>query len=170
MTHPVDDDPAMASAIGRCSNNWTHAETALAMVFMELTGVDYAVAVTVFSFFKSTHTQRSVLKKLAKQVPFMTDELRDRLNGSLKAYLSLAEGRNELLHNPIGRSVEHQVYIMLRSPTPLAGKTPYLAKPISPSEIDVLSVKIKELVRELYDIDRAIGAARFAAAQAKAPL
>lgn len=137
------------------------------MIFMELTEIDYAIAVTVFSFFKSTHTQRSVLKKLAKQVSFMTDELRDRLNGTLKAYLSLAEGRNELLHNPIGRSVEHQVYIMLRSSAPLAGETPYLAKPISPSEIDALSVKIKELVRELYDIDRAIRAARFAATQAK---
>lgn len=49
------------------------------MIFMELTGIDYAVAVTVFSFFKSTRTQSSVLKKLAKQASFMTDELRERL-------------------------------------------------------------------------------------------
>ncbi len=163
MPHPVDDDPAMASAIGRCSNNWTHAETVLAMIFMHLTETDYAIAVTVFSFFKSTRTQKDVLRKLAKLLPFMTADLRDQLTRSLKTYLSLAESRNQLLHNPIGRSVEHQVYIMLRSPIPLPGEVPYQVKPISPSEIDALSAEIKQFVRDLHDLEKAIRTARFTA-------
>src|SRR6185437_1592589 len=101
MVHPVDDDPEMASAIGRCSNNWTHAETILAWIFTSLTGAEHTIAVTVFSFFKTIRTQSDVLKKLANLSPFMTDELRNRLKQSLKTYLALAEGRNQLLHNPI---------------------------------------------------------------------
>jgi hypothetical protein len=161
MPHPVDDDPIMASAIGRCSNQWTHAETRLAWIFSNLTNTDIAIAVTVFSFFKSTRTQRDVLKKLAKLSPFMTEELRERLTKSLKTYCALAEGRNQLLHNPIGRSVENQVYIMLRSQTPAHGELPYHTKPISASEIDELSNSIKTLNLELLDLSDSIGKARF---------
>src|SRR5438045_7366203 len=106
----------MASAIGRCSNNWTHAEATLSSIFRHLTSTTLPVTVTVFSFFKSTRTQRDVIRKLCKITPFMTDELNTRLNDALKTYLGLAEERNELLHNPIGRSVENQAYIMLRKP------------------------------------------------------
>jgi hypothetical protein len=162
MPHPVDDDPVMASAIGRCSNQWTHAETRLAWIFSHLTKTDIAIAVTVFSFFKSTRTQRDVLKKLAKISPFMTNELRDRLTQALRTYCALAEGRNQLLHNPIGRSVENQVYIMLRSQTPVHGELPYQSKPISPSEIDELSTNIKNFVLDLRDLEDSIGKARFA--------
>ena len=161
MPHPVDDDPVMASAIGRCSNQWTHAETRLAGIFSNLTNTDIAIAVTVFSFFKSTKTQRDVLKKLAQISPFMTDELTKRLAQALKTYCALAEGRNELLHNPIGRSIENEVYIMLRHRTPAHGEIPYQAKPISPSEIDELSSNIKTLNLELLDLSDSIGKSRF---------
>ena len=154
MPHPVDDDPIMASAIGRCSNQWTHAETRFAWTFSHLTKTD--------SFFKSTRTQRDVLKKLAKISPFMTKDLRDRLTQALRRYCALAEGRNQLLHNPIGRSVENQVYIMLRSQMPIHGEIPYQAKPISPSEIDKLSADIKNFVLDLRDLEDSIGKARFA--------
>jgi hypothetical protein len=123
---------------------------------------DIAIAVTVFSFFKSTRTQQAVLKKLARISPFMTMELRDRLTKALRTYCDLAKGRNELLHNPIGRSVENQVYIMLRGQTPIQGEIPYQAKPISPSEIDELSANIKNFVLDLLDIEDSIGKARFA--------
>jgi hypothetical protein len=161
MSHPVDDDPVMASAIGRCSNQWTHAEVQLTWIFSSLTNTDTAVAVTVFSFFKATRTQRDVLKKLAKMTPFMTEPLRERLTKSLKTYCALAEGRNELLHNPIGRSMENEVYIMLRSKAPTHGEIPYQSKPISPSEIDALSTEIKTLNLELRDLSDAITKARF---------
>ena len=162
MLHPVDDDPEMASAIGRCSNNWTHAETILAWIFTSLTRTEHTIAVTVFSFFKATRTQSDVLKKLAKIAPFMTDELRERLKGLLKRYLALAEGRNQLLHNPMGRSVENQTYIMLRHSTPRLGELAYASKPISPSEIDELSSKIRALVRDLVDLQQVIMKAQFA--------
>jgi hypothetical protein len=162
VMHPVDDDPVMASAIGRCSNQWTHAEATLAWIFSSLTKTDTAVAVTVFSFFKSTRTQRDVLKKLAKISPFMTNELKDRLTQALQRYCALAEGRNQLLHNPIGRSVENQVYIMLRSQTPVPGEVPYRTKPISPSEIDELSANIKKFNSDLRDLQDSISEARFA--------
>jgi hypothetical protein len=162
MSHPVDDDPVMASAIGRCSNQWTHAEAGLARIFSSLTETNMAVAVTVFSVLKSTRAQSEVLKKLAKIVPFMTKDLRDRLIQILKTYSALAEARNQLLHNPIGRSVENQVYIMSRSKTPVSGELPYHAKPISPSEIDELSAKIKKFNLDLRDLHQAVSDARFA--------
>ncbi|MET4215886.1 hypothetical protein ACVWWG_006800 [Bradyrhizobium sp. LB7.2] len=154
--HPVDDDPMMASAIGRCSNNWTHAEATLAWIFASLTQTDHTIAVTVFSFFKSTNTQSAVLKKLAKISPFMTQDLRGRLTRALKTYAALAEGRNQLLHNPIGRSITDQIYIMLRTPVPSTGGIPYEAKPISSSEIDGLSAKIRAFVLELVDLQKEI--------------
>jgi hypothetical protein len=70
MSHPVDDDPIMASAIGRCSNQWTHAESTLTWIFSSLTKTEITIAVTVFSIFKSTRTQSEVLKKPAKISPF----------------------------------------------------------------------------------------------------
>jgi hypothetical protein len=162
MLHPVDDDPVLASAIGRCSNHWTHAETILAWIFLSLTNTDIAVAVTVFSFFKSTRTQRDVLKKLAKISPFMTEDLRERLTQALKKYCALAEGRNQLLHNPIGRSIENQTYIMLRSQTPVHGEVPYQSKPISPSEIDELSNSIQAFNHDLRNLQDLISKAKFA--------
>jgi hypothetical protein len=117
--------------------------------------------VTVFSFFKATRTQRDVLKKLSKMAPFMTDGLRTQLNLTLKGYLILAEARNELLHNPIARSVENQVYIMLRSPLPEVGKVPYHTKPITSAEIDDLSERIKNLNTQFREVERAIQAAKY---------
>jgi hypothetical protein len=162
MSHPVDDDPIMASAIGRCSNNWTHAESALSWIFSHLTDTTPTVAVTVFSFFKQTRTQREVLKKLAKMAPFMTDDLNSRLKDALKTYLALAEERNELLHNPIGRSVENQVYIMLKKPLPEPGELPYHSKKITPTEIDDLSERIKNFNLVLRAVEQAIRDAKIA--------
>ncbi|MGY4436673.1 hypothetical protein ACVWWO_009150 [Bradyrhizobium sp. F1.13.1] len=71
-------------------------------------------------------------------------------------YAALAEGRNQLLHNPIGRSFNDQVYIMLRTPVPRTGRIPYEAKPISPSEIDGLSAEIRAFVLELVDLQKEI--------------
>jgi hypothetical protein len=161
MSHPVDDDPIMASAIGRCSNNWTHAESVLAWIFGHLTDTTPTIAVTVFSFFKATRTQRDVLNKLAKISPFVTDDLRARLRHVLKTYLALAEERNELLHNPIGRSLENQVYIMLRKTLPEAGTLPYHTRLITPAEIDDLSDRIKRFTSELREIEGAIERAKF---------
>ena len=90
----------------------------------------------------------------------MTDELNTRLNDALKTYLGLAEERNELLHNPIGRSVENQVYIMLRKPVSDPKTIPYQAKPIMPAEIDDLSERIKTFNIELRAVEGAIFAAK----------
>ncbi|WP_156433490.1 hypothetical protein [Bradyrhizobium retamae] len=161
MTHPVDDDPSMASAIGRCSNNWTHAETTLAWIFCHLTNTTPTVGVTVFSFFKATRTQQDVLRKLGKMTPFMTDDLNLRLKDALKTYVALAEERNELLHNPIGRRVENQVYIMLRTALPTPGELPYRTRPITPTEIDDLSTRIRTFNLELRAVEGAIRDAKF---------
>jgi hypothetical protein len=165
MSHPVDDDPIMASAIGRCSNNWTHSESALSWIFCHLSNTTPTVAVTVFSFFKATRTQRDVLRKLGKITPFMTDDLNSRLKDALKTYLALAEERNELLHNPIGRSVENQVYIMLRKALPGPGALPYHTKQITPTEIDDLSERIKNFNLTLRAVESAIGDAKVRASR-----
>jgi hypothetical protein len=156
MPHPVDDDPVMASAIGRCSNNWTHVETTLSRLFCYFTATKFEIAVTVFSFFKTSRTQRDVLRKLAQMAPFMTEELNKRLKEVLRTYLALAEERNELLHNPIGSSIENEVYIMLRRPPPRPGELPYHAKPISPTEIDALSQRITVLNSDLRDLEQTV--------------
>jgi hypothetical protein len=165
MSHPVDDDPIMASAIGRCSNNWTHAESVLSRIFCHLTNTTLTVAVTISSFFKGTRTQQEVLKRLGKITPFMTDDLNSRLKDALKIYLTLAEERNELLHNPIGRSVENQVYIMLRKKVPDSGELPYHSKQISPTEIDYLSERIKDFTSTLRAVEDAIGDAKIRASR-----
>jgi hypothetical protein len=165
MTHPVDDDPIMASAIGRCSNNWTHAESVLSWIFSHLTNTTPTVAVTVFSFFKATRTQRDILRKLGKMTPFMTDDLNSRLKDALKTYMALAEERNELLHNPIGRSVENQIYIMLRKAIPEPGALPYHTKSITPAENDDLSERIRNFNLELRAVENAISGARIGASQ-----
>jgi hypothetical protein len=86
----------------------------------------------------------------------MTEELNKRLNRALKTYIALAEERNELLHNPIGRSVEHQVYVMLRKTVSGPTELPYHPKPISPSEIDELSRRINAFTADLREVEQAI--------------
>jgi hypothetical protein len=66
MPGPVDESIELAAAIGRCSNDWTHAETQLALLFSVLSKMEMTSAVTVFSFFKNVRTQSEVLKRLAK--------------------------------------------------------------------------------------------------------
>ena len=51
---PVDENIDLAAAIGRCSNNWAHAETRLAILFCLLSKTDLSTAVTI-QFFQS-HT------------------------------------------------------------------------------------------------------------------
>jgi hypothetical protein len=134
---------------------------AIGMDFCQSDANQIAIAVTVFSVLKSTRAQAEVLKKLAKIVPFVTKELRDLLFKLLKAYSALAEERNQLLHNPIGRSVENEVYIMLRHPSPVLGEVPYHTKPISPVEIDKLAAKIRNLNIDLSNLHQALSNARF---------
>jgi hypothetical protein len=122
-----------------------------------------SVGVTVFSFFKATHTQQAVLRKLGKMTPFMTDDLNSRLKESLKTYIALAEERNELLHNPIGRSLENEVYIMLRKMAPEPGALPYHAKQIKPAEIDNLSERIRNFNLTLRAVERAVSEAKIRA-------
>src|ERR1700687_205833 len=71
---PVDDNVDLAAAIGRCSNNWPHAETRLAILFCLLSKTDLTTAVIIFSFFKATRTQSGVLKSLGKISPLMTPQ------------------------------------------------------------------------------------------------
>src|SRR5438270_642419 len=71
---PVDENPELAAAIGRCSNNWAHAESRLAVIFCLLSKTDLTTAVTIFSFFKATRMQTDVLKRLGKISPLMTPE------------------------------------------------------------------------------------------------
>jgi hypothetical protein len=149
--HPVDDDPVMASAIGRCSNAWTHCEAILTRIFASLTGLELKTAVIIFSAFRATRTQSEVLQKLIRLGDFPKN-LSDQLAADLKLYQQLAERRNELLHNPIGRSVENQIYIMLRAPQ-REGDIPYFAKPIEPAEIDNLADQIRGLTTSLLEID-----------------
>ncbi|MDR3483786.1 MAG: hypothetical protein P4M05_02620 [Bradyrhizobium sp.] len=137
------------------------------LIFDGITNTTHTVAVTVFSFFKATHTQREVLRKLSKITPFMTEDLNSRLKEALKTYIALAEERNELLHNPIGRSVENQIYIMLRKATPEPGALPYHARSITPTEIDDLSGRIRNLNLELRALEGAIRDARFKAPRAE---
>jgi hypothetical protein len=137
---PVDENTELAAAIGRCSNNWAHAETRLVFIFCLLSKTDLTIAVTIFSFFKATRMQIDVLKRLGKISPLMTSEKSELLTDLMKEYQSLAQERNRLLHNPIGMSEE--LYIMLRDNSPVLGTIPYKTEAISIEMIDDLSSRI----------------------------
>jgi hypothetical protein len=137
---PVDENIELAAAIGRCSNNWAHAETRLAILFSLLSKTDLTTAVIIFSFFKATRMQSDVLNRLGKISSLMTAHKIKLLNDLMKEYQSLADERNRLLHNPIGMGEE--LYIMLRDKLPQPGAIPYKAEAISIEAIDDLSSRI----------------------------
>jgi hypothetical protein len=146
MPGPVDESIELAAAIGRCSNDWTHAETQLALLFSVLSKMEMTSAVTVFSFFKNVRTQSEVLKRLAKVSPIgVSDENLQILSRILRLYEDLAVERNKIGHNPIGRTPdENALYIMLRRKSPPVGELPYETAPISIEAIDRISARIKK--------------------------
>jgi hypothetical protein len=139
---PVDENIELAAAIGRCSNNWAHAETRLAILFSLLSKTDLTTAVIIFNFFRATQMQSDVLKSLAKISPLMTPQKIKLLSDLMKEYQSLAGERNRLLHNPIGMGEE--LYIVLRDKLPQPGAIPYKAEAISIEAIDDLSNRISD--------------------------
>ena len=113
---PVDENTELAAAIGRCSNNWAHAESRLAIIFCLLSKTDLTSAVTIFSFFKATRMQIDVLKRLGKISLLVTPQKFELLSDLMKEYQGLADELNRLLHKPIGMNEE--LYIMLRDSSP----------------------------------------------------
>ncbi|MGY3620068.1 hypothetical protein [Bradyrhizobium sp. USDA 10063] len=144
MPGPVDENIDLAAAIGRCSNDWSHAEYQLALLFSVLSKMDITSAVTVFSFFRNVRTQSEVLKQLAKVSPLnVTDENLHALGRLMKLYEDLAGRRNRIAHNPIGRTPdENALYIMLRRKSPPIGELPYESVSISVDEINELATEI----------------------------
>jgi hypothetical protein len=131
---PVDENTELAAAIGRCSNNWAHAESRLTILFCILSGTDLTTGVIIFSQFRATRAQSDVLKRLGKLSPLMTPERAELLNDLLKEYQSLAQERNQFIHNPIG--IGEELYIMLRDKAPARGSIPYKTEPVSIEIID----------------------------------
>jgi hypothetical protein len=158
---PVDSDIELAASIGRCSNNWAQAETRLAIIFCLLSKTDLTTAVTIFSFFKATRMQIDVLKRLGKISPLMTPHKLELLTDLMKEYQSLAEGRNRLLHNPIGMNEE--LYIMLRDRSPDPGAVPYKTEAISIQTIDDLSSRISVFNLKAIMLGQAISGIPFPA-------
>jgi hypothetical protein len=152
---PVDENNDLAAAIGRCSNNWAHAESRLAIIFCLLSKTDLTTAVIIFGFFKATRMQSDVLKRLGNISPLMTPEKLALLNDLMKEYQSLADERNQLLHNPIGMGDE--LYIMLRDRLPQPGAIPYKTLPISIEAIDGLSNRISVFNLKVLILGRSIG-------------
>jgi hypothetical protein len=152
---PVDLNIELAAAIGRCSNNWAHAENRLAILFCILSKTDLTTAVTIFSFFKATRTQADVLRRLGKISPLVSPQKLELLNGLMKDYQGLADERNRLLHNPIGMNEE--LYIMLHDRSPQAGAIPYKTEAISIQSIDDLSDRIAIFNLKATLLGQAIG-------------
>jgi hypothetical protein len=152
---PVDENTELAAAIGRCSNNWAHAETRLAIIFCLLSKTDLTTAVTIFNFFKATRMQIDVLKRLGKISPLMTPQKFELLTQLMKEYQSLAGERNRLLHNPIGMNEE--LYIMLRDHSADPGAIPYKTEAISIEAIDGLSNRISVFNLKALILGQSIG-------------
>jgi hypothetical protein len=144
MSGPVDENIELAAAIGRCSNDWSHAEYQLALLFCILAKMDMTAAVTVFSMFKSVRTQSEVLKRLARVSQLkVSGENLEILKRLMREYEDLAAERNRIAHNPIGRTAEEkELYIMLRRKSPEIGELPYETAPISIQMIDELAARI----------------------------
>jgi hypothetical protein len=156
---PVDENTELAAAIGRCSNNWAHAESRLTIIFCLLSKTDLTTAVTIFSFFKATRTQIDVLKRLGKISLDLTPQKFELLADLMKEYQSLAEERNRLLHNPIGMNEE--LYIMLRDKSPDPGSIPYKTETISIEAIDDLSSRISVFNLKAIILSQAISGIPF---------
>jgi hypothetical protein len=151
---PVDNDIELAAAIGRCSNNWAHAESRLTILFCILSRTDLTTGVIIFSHFKATRVRSDVLKRLGRLSTLMTPERLELLNSLLKEYQSLADERNQLIHNPIGMGEE--LYIMLRDKAPLPDAIPYKTEPISIDQIDDLSERISTFNLKATILNRAM--------------
>jgi hypothetical protein len=149
----------LAAAIGRCSNNWAHAESRLAIIFCLLSKTDLTTAVTIFNFFKATRMQIDVLKRLGKISSLMTPQKSELLTDLMKEYQSLADERNRLLHNPIGMNEE--LYIMLRDNSPDPEGIPYKTEPISIEVIDDLSSRISVFNLKATILGQTISGIRF---------
>jgi hypothetical protein len=156
---PVDENTELAAAIGRCSNNWAHAESRLAIIFCLLSKTDLTTAVTIFSFFKATRTQIDILKRLGKISPLVTPQKFQLLTALMKEYQGLADERNRLLHNPIGMNEE--LYIMLRDSSPDPGAIPYKTAAISIESIDDLSSRISVFNLKAIILSQAVSGIRF---------
>jgi hypothetical protein len=160
---PVDEDIQLAAAIGRCSNNWAHAETRLTILFCLLSKTDLTTAVIIFSCFKATRTQSDVLKRLGKISPLVNPQQFELLAGLMKEYQTLADERNRLLHNPIGMNEE--LYIMLRDKSPQPGAIPYKTEAISVESINDLSSRIATFNLKATILGNAISGLHFPAGE-----
>lgn len=159
---PVDNDIELAAAIGRCSNDWAHAEYMLAVLFSILDPLDLTTAVTIFSCFKSTRAHAEVLNRVAAVSPLKlsaTDKA--ALKKTLREYEEIAHERNKIAHNPIGISPEEQeLYIMLRRKNPGIGELPYETQPISAKMIDALALRIQEFNMMIIVLNLSIGSSK----------
>ena len=162
---PVDENIELAAAIGRCSNNWAHAETRLAILFCLLSKTDLTTAVIIFSCIKATRTQSEVLRRLGKISPIVSPELLELLNDLMKEYQALADERNRLLHNPIGMNEE--LYIMLRDKSPQVGVIPYKTETISIDSIDDLASRISSFNLKATILGQAFSGRPFPATETK---
>ena len=61
---PLSADEKLAAALGRMTGTWSHLEYMLGLIFQKATGLDSNIAVGIFDFFRSTHTQRNVLLRI----------------------------------------------------------------------------------------------------------
>jgi hypothetical protein len=142
MASPLQADKELAAALGRATGAWALLESMLALLFAEITKLDFATAVAIFDFFKSTPTQRDVLLRVAKLSPRVDEPHRAMLVELMSDYQALAKRRNEIAHNPYGWADQEQgqAYIMLKDKALHApGVFPYTTRNVTKEEIDKLT-------------------------------
>lgn len=146
MGNPIDDDDELAKWVGRVAGHFALAESHVELIFLTLLGTTWARSSAVFSFYKSTSTQRDAILRLAA---VSRPEFVPRLKTTLQKYGALATRRNEFLHNPFGwdsAATPPTIYKMIRRH---GHEKPFWRKPVTIEDAKTLVADIQALETEL---------------------
>ena len=156
MTSPLKADKELAAALGRMTGAWSHIEVLLTMLFMLLTRMPFILAAGIFDFFRNTHMQSRVLKRVAELGTVYNETNRALLKEVLGEYQALADRRNELAHNPFGWSEPETLsglYVMNKTQgKPGIDGIPYQTRPVTVQEIDQLTADIEMCQIKLHGL------------------
>ena len=142
MYGPIQADEKLAAALGRLTGAWSLTELNLTILFSVLTKLDLNMAAAIFDVFRSTHTQTTVMNRVARVSDVVSDDQRQTLKQLMADYGRLAEKRNEVVHNPLGwtDATNTSVYLMLKTRgVPGPEGIPYRTRLLSIAEIDGLT-------------------------------
>jgi hypothetical protein len=150
----IDDDAALAAAIGRATAHWSALELDLVSFFNLFSGLRDPHGPAIFGFFKSVRTQGDMILTLANLYPSITPESFAALSAFLRDYQAASGKRNRLLHNPFGLNDDGTSYQVVRRKQFRRDEKWYELRNTSEAEINAFSEEVKTLRAKGFDLWR----------------